>query len=98
MYLLLQRYKLFIPTCHGYSLISVTDPPTILVSLLTTPQLQVAFEFELFVGGSGSRGGSVAPNMVAPEDPKRNTYFSANTKQFYLNHHPHQLSHLLHSK
>ena len=30
------------PTCQGYSLASVSTPPTILVTLLTWPQLHVA--------------------------------------------------------
>ena len=31
-----------LPTCQGYSLASVSTPPTILVTLLTWPQLHVA--------------------------------------------------------
>ena len=31
-----------VPTCQGYSLASVSTPPTILVTLLTWPQLHVA--------------------------------------------------------
>ena len=39
----LLRISLFAyPTCQGYSLTSVSAPPTILVTLCATPQLQLA--------------------------------------------------------
>ena len=39
----LLRISLFAyPTCQGYSLTSVSTPPTILVTLCATPQLQLA--------------------------------------------------------
>ena len=43
------------PTCHGYSFTSVSWPPTILVCLLTTPQLHVTLGFRfgvVFVPGT----------------------------------------------
>ena len=43
------------PTCHGYSLISVTTPPTILVALLGIPQLQVEASDVLDTGSSVER-------------------------------------------
>ena len=41
------------PTCHGYSLTSVSTPPTILIRLLACPQVQMLpLEIGLAVGGA----------------------------------------------
>ena len=45
------------PTCQGNSLTSVSTPPTILVSLLATPQLQVADDGVVIVGDTVVDGG-----------------------------------------
>ena len=42
------------PTCQGYSLTSVSWPPTILVRLLAWPQVQVlVLPLEMVVAGGG---------------------------------------------
>ena len=44
---------IFCPTCHGYSLTSVSTPPTILIRLLACPQVQVLpLEIGAAVGGA----------------------------------------------
>ena len=52
-YLLLCYVIIFCPTCHGYSLTSVSTPPTILIRLLACPQVQVLpLEIGAAVGGA----------------------------------------------
>jgi len=51
-----------IPTCHGYSLASVSTPPTILLTLLATPHLH-SLEGVFVIGTVVSTGVVVVPGV-----------------------------------
>ena len=55
-----------IPTCQGYSLTSVSTPPTILVCLCATPQLHVPLVGAAVVVAGAGVDGRVGPADVAP--------------------------------
>ena len=54
------------PTCQGYSLTSVSTPPTILVCLCATPQLHVPLGGAAVVVAGAGVDGRVGPADVAP--------------------------------
>ena len=54
-------------TCQGYSLTSVSWPPTILVSLLAWPQVQVLMVAVVVVAVDTAKGAAVGASNVKKE-------------------------------